>query len=59
MLGLGGAARGNRRPAAAEDYPGFAWMSGVGDGNAVLTYGSPETGEDYLFYLIWGQLGQE
>jgi hypothetical protein len=45
--------------AAAEDYPGFAWMSGVGDGNAVLTYGSPETGEDYLFNLICGQQGQE
>ena len=40
--------------AAAEDYPDFAWMSGVGDGNALLTYGSPETGEDYLFNLICG-----
>ncbi|MGA7457169.1 MAG: hypothetical protein WBW51_07615 [Methyloceanibacter sp.] len=40
--------------AAAEPYPGFAWMSGAGDGNAVLTYGSTETGEDYLFSLICG-----
>ncbi len=40
--------------AAAEDYPGFAWMSGAGDGNTWLTYGSPETGEDYLFNLICG-----
>jgi len=40
--------------AAAEDYPGFAWMSGAGDGNALLTYGSPDTGEDYLFNLSCG-----
>ena len=45
--------------AAAEDYPDFAWMSGVGDGNALLTYGSPETGEDYLFKSELRQQGQE
>ncbi len=39
---------------AAEDYPDFAWMSGVSDGNTLLTFGSPETGEDYLFNLVCG-----
>ncbi len=37
---------------AADDYPGFEWMNGAGDGNASLDYGSPETGEDYVFSLI-------
>lgn len=34
---------------AANDYPGFEWMSGAGNGSAFLTYGSPETGEDFVF----------
>ena len=38
---------------AAED-PGYAWMGSVEAGNALLTYGSPETGEDYVFNLICG-----
>lgn len=38
--------------AATEDYPGFTWMGGAGDGDALLTFGSPETGEDYVFILI-------
>jgi hypothetical protein len=37
---------------AAEDYPGFTWMSGAASGDALLIFGSPETGEDYLFNLI-------
>jgi hypothetical protein len=32
--------------------PGYEWMYGYGDGNASLVYGSPETGEDYVFALI-------
>jgi hypothetical protein len=40
--------------AATEDYPDFAWMNGMGDGNALLTFGSPETGEDYLFNVVCG-----
>jgi hypothetical protein len=32
-------------------YPGFQWMSGSGDGNASLVFGSPETAEDWLFAL--------
>jgi hypothetical protein len=32
-------------------YPGFQWMSGSGDGNASLVYGSAETAEDWLFAL--------
>jgi hypothetical protein len=36
---------------AADDYPGFVWMNGAGGGNASLVYGSPETGEDYVFSL--------
>jgi hypothetical protein len=38
--------------AAAETDRGYAWMSGFGDGSALLTYGSTETGEDYVFNLI-------
>jgi hypothetical protein len=38
--------------AATEDDPGYAWMGGLGDGNALLTYGSTETGEDYVFNLV-------
>jgi len=30
----------------------YAWMSGSGDGNASLVYGSPETAEDEVFILI-------
>jgi hypothetical protein len=41
-------------PAFAADDPGYVWMSGIGDGNALLTYGSAETGEDYVFNLICG-----
>jgi hypothetical protein len=37
---------------AAYNDPGFVWMSGYGDGNASLVYGSAETGEDFLFSLI-------
>jgi hypothetical protein len=37
---------------AADNYSGFAWMSGAGGGDASLDYGSPETGEDYVFGLI-------
>lgn len=40
--------------AATEAYPGFIWMSGAGDGNASLSFASPETGEDYVFSLICG-----
>jgi hypothetical protein len=39
---------------AAEDDSGYAWMGGSGGDNALLTYGSPETGEDYVFNLICG-----
>ena len=39
---------------AADDDPSYVWMGGVGDGNALLTYGSSETGEDYVFNLICG-----
>jgi hypothetical protein len=35
--------------AAAPIEPVYTWMSGYGDGNASLVYGSPETGEDYVF----------
>lgn len=38
----------------AEDYPGFAWIAGGDEGNAYLTYGSTETGEDYLFNVFCG-----
>jgi hypothetical protein len=38
-------------PALALEYPGYEWMNGFGDSNALLTYGSPETGEDYVFSL--------
>ena len=41
-------------PAAAAERSRLAWMSGIGDGNASLTYGSAETGEDYVFNLICG-----
>ncbi len=34
---------------AAGEYPGFAWMTNSDGGKAYLVYGSPETGEDYLF----------
>jgi hypothetical protein len=37
---------------AAESDPGYVWMNGVDDGNALLTYGSAETGEDYVFSLF-------
>jgi len=37
--------------AAPQDYPGFKWMIGSGDGNASLVFGSPETAEDWLFAL--------
>ena len=40
---------------AAEDPghdPGYEWMTGHGDGNASLVYGSPETGEDYVFNVF-------
>ncbi|HEX2449114.1 MAG TPA: hypothetical protein VHK26_13195 [Methyloceanibacter sp.] len=40
--------------AFAADDPGYVWMSGPGEGNALLTYGSAETGEDYVFNLICG-----
>ena len=36
--------------AAAET--GYAWMGGSGDGNYTLTYGSPETAEDELFWIV-------
>jgi hypothetical protein len=39
---------------AVDDDPGYAWMGGVEEGNALLTYGSTETGEDYVFNLICG-----
>jgi hypothetical protein len=39
---------------AAEDYPGFAWMAGGDEGNAYLTFGSTETGEDYVFNVFCG-----
>lgn len=38
---------------ADEDF-GYAWMTGDGDGRAYLVYGSPETGEDYVFILTCG-----
>lgn len=37
--------------AAPQAYPGYQWMSGSGDGNASLVFGSPETAEDWLFAL--------
>jgi hypothetical protein len=39
---------------AADDDPGYAWMGSIVEGNALLTYGSPETGEDYVLNLICG-----
>jgi hypothetical protein len=36
---------------APQAYPGYQWMSGSGDGNASLVFGSPETAEDWLFAL--------
>jgi len=38
----------------AEDYADFEWMAGAADGNAFLTFGSTETGEDYLFNVFCG-----
>lgn len=38
--------------AAGETDSVYAWMSGSGDGNASLVYGSPETAEDEVFILI-------
>lgn len=31
---------------------GYEWMGGSGDGNFSLIYGSPETAEDELFWMI-------
>jgi hypothetical protein len=31
---------------------GYTWMGGSGDGNYTLTYGSPETAEDELFWIV-------
>ena len=42
------------QPLLAAEDPGYAWMGSVEAGNALLTYGSPETGEDYVFNLICG-----
>jgi hypothetical protein len=39
---------------SAETDLGYAWMGGIEAGNALLTYGSTETGEDYVFILICG-----
>lgn len=36
---------------AAEEDDGYGWTTGGVDGNAFLVYGSPETGEDYVFSL--------
>ena len=36
--------------AAAET--GYTWMGGSGDGNFSLIYGSPETAEDELFWIV-------
>jgi hypothetical protein len=30
----------------------YEWMGGSGDGNFTLTYGSPETAEDELFWIV-------
>jgi hypothetical protein len=30
----------------------YEWMGGSGDGNFTLSYGSPETAEDQLFWLV-------
>jgi hypothetical protein len=38
--------------ASAETDPGYVWMGGSGDGNFSLTYGSPETAEDELFWIV-------
>jgi hypothetical protein len=37
---------------AAQTDPGYTWMGGSGDGNYSLTYGSPETAEDELFWIV-------
>lgn len=54
LAGLGLAAALFAAPlawAAGEDS-GYEWMTDHGDGDAWLVYGSPETGEDYIFSLI-------
>jgi hypothetical protein len=43
---------------SAETDPGYAWIGGIEAGNALLTYGSTETGEDYVFNLICGNKGK-
>ncbi|MGH6736375.1 MAG: hypothetical protein ACRECX_09910 [Methyloceanibacter sp.] len=53
-LGLAVALLGMAAAWAAEEYPGFAWMADSSEGNAYVTYGSTETGEDYLFNLFCG-----
>ena len=50
-LGLAAALFGAAAAWGAEDPghdPSYAWMAGADEGNAYLTYGSTETGEDYL-----------
>jgi hypothetical protein len=37
-------------PATAQEN--YEWMGGSGDGNHTLSYGSPETAEDQLFWLV-------
>jgi len=38
--------------ASVETDPGYVWMGGSGEGNFSLTYGSPETAEDELFWIV-------
>ena len=52
---IGAAALVATASVAAEDPghdPGYEWMTGYGDGDASLVYGSPETGEDYVFNVF-------
>jgi hypothetical protein len=38
--------------ASAKEALSYEWITGHGDGNASLVYGSPETGEDYVLSLF-------
>ncbi|MCJ7598540.1 MAG: hypothetical protein MUO41_07925 [Methyloceanibacter sp.] len=37
---------------AAAQAPVYSWMGGSGDGNISISYGSPETAEDQLFWIV-------
>jgi hypothetical protein len=37
---------------AAAQAPVYSWMGGSGDGDTSLSYGSPETAEDQLFWIV-------